>query len=106
MKLLTKLFMAAVIGAALSACESTSDVRTGVPSVSDGTENKDSDTAVLNSGTDSTSPTGQDTDGSDTAEDEPLQLVCPDGPENPDTCYCLRMGVIGTFDSAAGKNDV
>ncbi|NLN63727.1 MAG: hypothetical protein GX146_12740 [Myxococcales bacterium] len=41
----------------------------------------------------------------DQGDDGKLEMVCED-PNDPSTCYCLRLAVIGSFDSGANKNDV
>lgn len=90
------LLLAAVF--VFGACEKDEAAR-GATSV-DGDADSDSDG-------DGDSDTDGDSDGdSDSDSDEELiELVCPDGPENPDTCYCLRMAVIGSFESAANAED-
>lgn len=34
-----------------------------------------------------------------------IETVCPDGANHPETCFCIRIGVIGIFDSNANDAD-
>jgi hypothetical protein len=102
--LLTLIIILGLFG--FAACEGSDDPRTGTPGDTDGDADGDTD-ADTDADTDTDTDTDADGNSGDSdAGDDPLQLVCPDGADHPDTCYCLRMGVIGTFDSAADKNNV
>ncbi|MBN2716947.1 MAG: hypothetical protein JXX14_13930 [Deltaproteobacteria bacterium] len=41
----------------------------------------------------------------DADSDGLLETVCPDGANHPETCFCLRIGVVGIFDSTANDDD-
>lgn len=87
------LFLLLTAVALLWACEKDEAVSTG---------------ATPNGDADSDADGDSDSDSDSDSDAEPQELVgmtCPDGPENPDTCYCIRMGVIGIFDSAANDDD-
>ncbi len=106
MTMLFRLMLAtALLG--FSACEKDPG-RTAVDGDSDSDSDTDSDADIdsdADSDSDGDSDSDSDSDG-DTDTEELIEMVCPDGEDHPDTCYCLRMAVIGTYDSAASKNDV
>ncbi|MBN2717118.1 MAG: hypothetical protein JXX14_14800 [Deltaproteobacteria bacterium] len=82
--------------------DADSDSDTDADSDSDADSDTDSD---ADSDTDSDSDTDTETDTDSDTEEPKIPLVCPDGEDHPETCYCLRIGVIGIFDSAANDED-
>ena len=41
----------------------------------------------------------------DADSDGLIETVCPDGANHPETCFCIRIGVVGIFDSNANAED-
>ena len=95
-------------GDADSDADTDGDSDTDADADNDADTDSDSDTDTdSDSDSDADGDTDSDADGDteNDSEEDLIDLVCPDGPEHPETCYCIRIGVIGSFDSSANDED-